>query len=320
MTPSLLAEPNLLEDLNIRCDRHVPLGPLTWYGVGGAAAVLARPSSVHQLSAMAARCHDVGWPVYVLGSGANLLVSDAGIQGVVTRLDDPAFKQIKTQGHTVTVGSGFDLAKLVLQTAKDGLAGLEGLAGIPASVGGAVRMNAGGAFGQIGQAVRRVMVCDATGQIYYRDREDLVFGYRQTNITAPYILEVEFELTPADPQSLTDRVKEIFRFKKRSQPLTQHSAGCAFKNPVQPQGMATTTDFPNANDTMPRIPAGQLIEGAGLKGFRIGGAEVSTQHANFIIAHPTCTASDILAVLDHIQETVAKQTGIHLEREVVVWP
>ena len=311
------AESKLLADLNIRYECGVPLGPLTWYGVGGPASLLAYPSSVQQLSVLAARCHEVGQPIYVLGSGANLLVADQGVSGVVVQLDDPCFKQLKMEGCTLTVGAGFDLAKLVLESAKAGLKGLECLAGIPASVGGAVRMNAGGVFGEIGQAVKRVMVCDASGQIYYRDSDDLVFSYRKTNIVAPYILEVEFELSQDNPDALMRRVKEIFLFKRNSQPLADRSAGCAFKNPQQGQPGVDSIDWVDTNEG---VSAGQLIDRAGLKGLRIGGAEVSSRHANFVVTHAGCTASDILAVLERVQTAVLERFGIVLDREVVVWP
>ena len=213
------------DDLNIKCEHDVPLGPLTWYGVGGPAKLLAHPASVQQLTALVARCHETGVEPYVLGSGANLLVPDEGVDGVVVKLDAPFFRQLKTEKNRVIVGAGYDLARLVLETAKAGLSGLECLAGIPASVGGAVRMNAGGVFGDIGQAVARVMVCDARGQVYYRDRDDLVFGYRKTNIVARYILEVEFELSPADPDELMKRVKSIFMYKKNKSAVSRALSG-----------------------------------------------------------------------------------------------
>jgi UDP-N-acetylmuramate dehydrogenase len=302
-----LAMDRLLSDLHIPHERDVPLAPLTWYGVGGPARVLARPSSMQQLSALAVRAHEEKAPVYVLGAGANLLVADEGVDGLVIQLNDPAFKRLKVAGNLVTVGAGFDLAKLVLEMARQGLGGLEVLAGIPATVGGAVRMNAGGAFGDIGKSVKRVQVMDGTGQIYYRDRDDLVFSYRKTNIAARYILEVEFELTPDDPDALGKRVREVFFYKKNSQPLADHSAGCAFKNPP-----------PREDGT--RLAAGKLIDDAGLKGYRVGGASVSPQHANFVVADKGAKAADILAVIQHAQQVVLEKYGILLEREVVVWP
>lgn len=310
----------LFADLRIRHETDVPLGALTWYGVGGPAQVLAHPSTTQQLSALMARCHEARVPVYLLGSGANVLVADEGVPGVVIRLDDPAFRQVVREKETLTVGAGYDLARLVLYTAKNGLAGLECLAGIPASVGGAVRMNAGGAYGDIGRAVRRVEVMDATGQVYYRDRDDLAFGYRKTNIVAKCIVNVEFELAEDDPDALMRQVKRIFLFKKATQPLADRSAGCAFKNPQRPAGFEEDAPAGGGGDVSPRLSAGWLIERAGLKGFRIGGAWISDHHANFIVADAGCRAADVLAVMDHAQRAVLERFGIQLEREVVVWP
>lgn len=306
-TISPVLEEHLLAGLNLRHERDVPLGPMTWYGIGGPASILAHPSSVHQLAALATRCHETGTCVYVLGSGANVLIADEGVPGVVVRLDDPFFRRVSVEGHRVTAGAGADLAKLILDTVRLGLGGLECLSGIPATIGGAVRMNAGGRFGSIGPTVRRLMVCDPGGQVYYRTREDLAFGYRLTNITARYILEAELELTPGDAKELRDRAKEIMASKKASQPMGDSSAGCAFKNPTPPAGGEA-------------LSAGKLIDQAGLKGFRIGGAEVSPRHANFIVAHRGCTCGDVLRVLEHVRDRVRERFGVELEREIVVWP
>ncbi len=306
--------------MGIRFDTDVPIGKeMTWYGVGGAAQVLAHPAGVAQLSALVARCYEQQVPVNILGSGANLLVKDRGVPGVVVKLDDLAFSQYKVQGTKITAGAGLDLFKLVLECAKDGLAGLAHVAGIPASVGGAVRMNAGGAFGDIGSTVHKVQVMAENGQVYSRDRDDLVFGYRRTNIVAPYILDVEFDMDEADPQDIARRVKEIFLYKKSTQPMSENSAGCAFKNPsIVLPGHDSDEDGPPPPTE--RVSAGKLIDQAGLKGYRVGGAEVSHRHANFIFTHPCCTADDVLALMDHIQQTVLDHSGIALEREVVIWP
>lgn len=304
-TPGTFSSAELLEDLNIRHERDVPMGPLTWYGVGGRAAVLAHPSGAAQLGELVKRCREQSVPIYVLGSGANLLVTEAGVPGVVVQLNDESFCHLRTEGNIVTAGAGYDLFKLVTHTARAGLAGLEVVAGIPASVGGAVRMNAGGAYGDIGSSVLRIRVMSENGQVYYRERDDLVFGYRQTNIAAPFILEVDFELTEEEPEALMRRVKEIFFYKKSTQPMAARSAGCAFKNP--PDEVAAT--------------AGQLIDRAGLKGYTIGAARVSDVHANFVIAdRNSAKADDIRAVIDHVHDTVLTRFGVDLEREVVVWP
>lgn len=300
---------NLLADLHVPHQLNAPLASLTWYRVGGPAKVLAQPSTVQQLAALASRAHEAGVPTYVLGGGANLLVSDAGVDGLVIQLDDPAFKQVKIDGNLVTLGAGCDLFKNIPEISKAGLGGLEVLAGIPGTIGGALRMNAGGIYGDTGKTVRRVKVMDSTGQVYSLDRDDLVFSYRKSNVAAKYILEAEFELTPDDPDTLVRRFKEIFLYKKSSQPMGDNSAGCAFKNPTPP-----------GVEGGEKLSAGKLIDQAGLKGYRVGGAEVSPQHANFVVAHPGATASDLLAVMEHAQQRVLEVHGICLEREVVVWP
>ncbi len=293
-----------LAGVDVPLERDVPLGPLTWYGVGGKAALLARPRDEAQLAALVQRCRSADVPVYVLGSGANLLVSDVGVDAVVVRLDAEPFVTMRVDGTAVTAGGGFDLFKLVLETARAGLSGLETVAGIPATVGGAVRMNAGGAYGEIGGLVRRVRVMNRAGEVYDRHRDGLRFEYRRSNVDEPIILEVEFELAEDDPDDLMRRVKEIFLYKKSTQPMADASAGCAFKNPREQS----------------ELSAGALIDRAGLKGFRLGGAEVSKKHANFIVTHAGCTASDVLAVIEHVQQTVQQRFGVTLEREVVVWP
>ncbi len=293
-----------LTELGIAFQTDVPLAPLTWFGVGGPARLLAHPADEVQLAQLTAECHRTQTPLRVLGSGANLLVSDQGVDGVVVKLDADGFKWAKLDQRPVVAAAGYDLFKLVPETARIGLGGLEVLAGIPATVGGAVRMNAGGAYGDIGQSVCHVRVMDETGQIHDRDRDDLVFAYRHTNITEPFILEAAFDLVEDDPDTLVKRYKEIFLAKQASQPFADSTAGCAFKNPPTPEDRT----------------AGQLIDQAGLKGFRIGGAAVSDQHANFIAAcDKTCTGADLLAVIDHVQQTVQDRFGISLQREVVVW-
>ena len=290
----------------------VPLGPLTWYGVGGSAAVFARPGNEQALQqVLQTHGPGVGRPLYVLGSGANLLVRDQGVDGLVVRLDTPEFAHLTIEGTTACVGGGYDLFKLVRELAKAGLAGLENIAGVPASVGGAVRMNAGGAFGEIGAYVEQVRVMDEQGRVQTLGRDQLQFDYRQSNIKQPIILEVVLSLSQGDPKGLTARMKEIFEYKKSVQPMGAKSAGCAFKNPPAP----------NATEPDQRLSAGKLIDEAGLKGFRIGSAAVSNVHGNFIhVTEKTGKADDVLAVIKHVEQVVFNRHGISLMREVVVWP
>ena len=295
---------NLLQGTGVRHALNVPLAPRTWYKTGGPAAVLAHPGSPEELAAVVRRCRDAGVSIYTLGSGANLLVRDAGVDGVVVRLDDPSWRAVHIEGTTVMAGAGVDLFTLVTTVARAGLDGLSHVAGIPASVGGAVRMNAGGAYGDLGRAVSRVRVMGRDGKAYDRTADDLEFGYRRVNLDEPFILEAGFELSEADPDAVMRRVKEIFLHKKNSQPLGAKSAGCCFKNPP-----------PKASE----FAAGQLIDRAGLKGHTLGGASVSGVHANFLVAAPGTPAADLLALMDHVQAVVADRFGVTLEREVVVW-
>jgi UDP-N-acetylmuramate dehydrogenase len=280
---------------------QAPLAPLTWYRIGGPARWLVRPRSPEELAEASRRCAEHGIPVYVLGLGANLLVSDEGVDGAVFRLDDDYWKRVSIDKNLVTAGAGADMQKLIVRTIRAGLAGFEALAGIPGTVGGGVRMNAGGKFGDIGAVVRSVTVMDSSGTVFERTRDDLVFEYRHTNIAAPFILGATLELDEDDPEAITKRTKEIWMFKRNSQPLNTKNAGCIFKNP---RGLS----------------AGALIDQAGLKGMRIGGAEVSQKHANFIVAYPGCKADDVMKLIKVIKEKEYDKNEIVLETEVKIWP
>lgn len=278
-----------------------PLARYTWYRIGGPARWFIEPQDVAQLQEAARRCAAAGIPMYVLGLGANLLVDDEGVDGAVFRFAAESFRQVGFDGTRVTAGAGADLQRLVVDSCRQGLSGLECLAGIPGTVGGGVRMNAGGRFGDIGAVVRSVRVMDDEGTIFERTRDDLVFGYRTSNIVARFILGATFDLEEDDPAALGKRTREIWMYKRNTQPLNSKNCGCIFKNP---RG----------------VSAGALIDQAGLKGLRIGGAEVSQKHANFIIANPGCLAADIHRLIQEIRQRVFEVHGVTLESEVKLWP
>ena len=167
-------------------------------------------------------------------------------------------------------------------------------------------MNAGGAFGAISDHVHTVTCITRTGEKVTYPASEIRFNYRKTNIPDPVILYATFQLTPTDPIALREKIKEIFAFKKKTQPLADKSAGCTFKNPLDPV-------------TEERVPAGKLIDEAGLKGFAVGGASISEHHANFIVTQPGATASDVLAVLEEARRRVFEESGLELEEEVVIW-
>ncbi len=280
---------------------NVELARFTWYRIGGPARYLVKPRSVEELQEAARRCHESGIPVYVLGLGANLLVADRGVDGAVFRLSEEFFRRMKFDGSKLEVGAGVDMQKLLIRTVREGKAGLECLAGIPGTVGGGIRMNCGGKFGDIGSVITTVTVMDPQGNVFLRTKDDLVFEYRKTNIVAPFILGATIELDDDDPDEIMARTKEIWMYKRNTQPLNTKNCGCIFKNP---RGLS----------------AGALIDQAGLKGLRVGQAEVSDKHANFIVAHAGCTSEDVLKLVKIIKERVYDKHQVVLESEVRVWP
>jgi UDP-N-acetylmuramate dehydrogenase len=277
-----------------------PMARHTWFRIGGPAEYFIEPTSQAELTEVVRRCREDEIPMRVLGGGANLLVADAGVKGAVIHLSTRHFGEVTFGPESVKVAAGMQMSRLVLRCVREGRSGLEALTGIPGTVGGCVRMNAGGTFGDCGSAVNRVTVMDEDGNVFERFRGDLAFAYRSTNITSRFILATEFAVVEDDPQRILKQIKQIWMHKKNSQPLGQANAGCVFKNP---RGMS----------------AGALIDKAGLKGKRVGGAMVSEKHANFIVANEEATAFDVLKLIDEIRDRVAKEFGINLEKEIEVW-
>lgn len=295
------AEPEILTDAPIA----------TWYGVGGKADRFFVAERAEQL----AWAIGTGEPVRVVGEGANLLVDDDGIDGFVVSLRSPVFDQITIDPvtHLVRAGAGADLRRVITVTSNAGLAGLEVLGGIPASVGGAVRMNAGGKFGQIGACVAYIDVVDGQGRRQRIAGSQIDFSYRSSGLDGLIITEAAFALTPEDPKGVRDRLRECMDYKKRTQPLADRSAGCAFKNPML---LKPIKDVGHAGC---RVSAGRLIDLAGCKGLRVGGAEVSPVHGNFLTSGPEGTARDLIMLMDEVARRVFDHFGVHIEREVVVW-
>ncbi len=279
-----------------------PLGKSTWYGLGGPADYFIRPRTVEQLQKVVRRCNENHIAIHVMGLGSNLLISDSGVRGAVIKLEAEQFAQVefKADGSELTAWAGAELSKLVLSCTEKGLSGIEALTGIPGSVGGGAKMNAGGSFGDFGAAIESVVLMDSEGEIFEKSKPELVFDYRSTNITAKFILSAKIGLIETDPDQIMRTVKEIWIYKKNNQPLNTKNAGCIFKNP-------------------PGSSAGALIDRAGLKGLQIGGAAVSEKHANFIIAQAGCKSSDVLRLIDAIKERVKEQTDIDLALEVEIW-
>lgn len=280
--------------------RDQPLATYTWMKIGGPAQFLVRPRNVDELREVVRTCHDEQIPIRVLGAGSNVLVRDEGVSGAVLQLVDDSFGEVSIEGPTVRVGAGALLSRLISESVKAELAGLETLSGIPGTVGGAVRGNAGGRAGDIGQFVDSITVMNAKGEIATRNGDELWFGYRESNIDELMILDATLKLQQGDSEEITRRMRKLWIMKKATQPLSFQSAGCIFKNP---RGLS----------------AGALIEQAGLKGIRVGAAEISDRHANFIVTHPGTKSDDVLRLIDLIRSKVSEQFGVDLELEIKIW-
>ncbi len=279
---------------------RVPLAERTWFKVGGAAQFFAEPTSVDELKSVVERCSREGLHVRLLGGGSNVLVRDEGVTGMVISLSHPNFASIATTGERVTVGGGAMLANAITVTVGAGLAGLEPLVGIPGTVGGALHGNAGSHGGDIGQWACHATVMSRSGELIERERNDLVFAYRQSSLDELVILSAQFELEKEDPVVVTKRMQKAWIVKKANLPMAHENTGCIFKNP---RGMS----------------AGMLIDQCGLKGEQVGGVEVSQRHANFFVAKPGATAKDVLQLIDVVRNRVAERMGVELETEIEIW-
>lgn len=277
-----------------------PLAMHTWLGVGGAAEYYAQPRNQDELIDIVQRANQENIPVRVLGNGCNVLIRDEGVPGLVIHLDHPAFADIRVVENSVIAGGGASLPKVVTTSVHEGLAGLEVLTAIPGTVGGAVRGNVGAHGGDIGQWVAEVTLLTHAGEIVVRPRNEIVFGYRRSSLDDLVILHVRFELQPEDPRELARRLQKLWIVRRAAQPLGHQASVRVFRDP---RGTA----------------ASELIEAAGLKGTRIGGAVVSDRNANFIVAEAGCTTADILRLIDLIRTQVSNRLGVNLELELEIW-
>lgn len=297
-----------LESLVTR-DAPIP----TWFEVGGRAARFAAPTSDDELRV----CLSVDPALRVLGEGANLLVDDDGVDELVVRLNQGAFSRVeRVDDRRVRVGAGVNLFRLINDTVAWGLGGLEVLAGVPASMGGAIVMNAGGTYGQIADVVERVTALDPRdGREVVLERRDIDFAYRHSGLNHLVVTSADLLLTPTPPAALAARKKEINDAKLKSQPMSASSAGCCFKNPT------LTRDIDGIGAAGQRVSAGLIIDRAGLKGLTHRKAMVSERHANFLVVTDkrTGAARDVIELLDIVATRVRERFGVMLQREVVVW-
>jgi UDP-N-acetylmuramate dehydrogenase len=289
--------------LGPRGRRDVPIGPLTTYRVGGPAALLLEAAGVDDMVLAAKALAASGLPVLVLGRGSNLLVADRGFPGLVVTLAPDAFGTVEFRpGHRVRAGGAVQLPVLARQTAAAGLAGLEWAVGVPGSVGGAVRMNAGGHGADTSQTLARCRWVDLRhGTVVDVSAADLRFGYRRSAVEAHHlVIAADFGLAPGERARSEATIREIVRWRREHQPGGQN-AGSVFTNPP---------------GDPPRDSAGWLVDAAGLKGRRLGSAMVSEKHANFIQADPGGSADDVRALIDEVRQLVFDRLGVELQTEV----
>ena len=275
-----------------------PMKNHTTFRAGGAAKYLVEPQSAEQLKAVLDACRFTGLPYYIVGNGSNLLVSDKGYDGVIIHL----FKnmsEVRVKGERLLLQAGVLLVRASNMACREGLTGLEFASGIPGTVGGALVMNAGAYGGEMKDVVSRVKVLMPDGSLKEYAGEEMDFGYRRSRIASEgsIVLEAELQLKRGDSAQIQERMDALKEQRLKKQPLEYASAGSTFK---RPEGYF----------------AGKLIEDAGLRGFRIGDAQVSEKHCGFVINRGNASAAQIAELIREVQKRVLECSGIRLETEV----
>jgi UDP-N-acetylenolpyruvoylglucosamine reductase len=276
-----------------------PMARHTTLRVGGLADIYIEPASEQDLAAVLAGCREQSWQVFILGRGSNLLVKDGGIRGVVICLSHPYFSRIEVAKERLHCGAGARLKAIAVEAKRNALARLEFLEGIPGSLGGALRMNAGAMGSAMFDVVESVRVMDSAGMVQERSASELAATYRSCSALKTLIaLSAVLLGEPGSRESIEQRMNEYSRKRWDSQPAAP-SAGCIFKNAAS-------------------IPAGKLIDELGLKGTRVGGAVISAEHGNFIVNSGSATARDILELIEIVRQRARLERGLELETEVQI--
>lgn len=290
----------LLPNLELRLNE--PMAKHTSFRIGGGAEVMAFPKQPEELAELLKVSALLDCKCAILGAGTNVLAPDAGLSGLVICLKDCLDGMQKLSDTRVRVMAGVTMSRAAVFAANLGMSGLEFVHGIPGSIGGGVYMNAGAYGGEICQVCHRVQVMDRQGNTRWLSREEMAFSYRHSVLeeTGDIVICAEFTLTPAEPEAIKARMKELIGKRSASQPLDLPSAGSAFKRPVGGYAAA-------------------LIDAAGLKGFRVGNAAISEKHAGFAVNLGGATANDVKALLKTVSDRVFEQSGIRLEPEIRIW-
>lgn len=274
-----------------------PMSTHTTFQIGGPADVMVFPQTTSELARVMDVCQREGLATFILGKGSNILVSDAGIRGVVISTEE--MKRLLVTDEYVTASAGLSLINVAKATAELGLSGLEFASGIPGSIGGACYMNAGAYDGEMKDVIESVTVLDTSGAVVELSNEEMHFAYRYSLLKdLPFIcLDVCMKLHNADKREIMAKIADLTHKRSSRQPLEYPSAGSTFK---RPEGHY----------------AGPLIIECGLQGYSVGGAQVSTKHAGFVVNTSSATADDVARLIHHVQQTVLKQKGVRLETEV----
>jgi UDP-N-acetylmuramate dehydrogenase len=276
-----------------------PLARYTTWRIGGPARYLLLPGDVEDVTRGLDLARERGLPWMVLGLGSNVLVKDGGFPGLVIRMGK-GLDKFEMKGAIAIVGAGLPTPILARRTAEAGFSGVERFIGIPGTVGGGIYMNAGCHGAEFAEVVTEVTVMDPKGKVHAVPRKQISYKYRSSNLGEVVVLEAKLSLGEEAPAKLKELQAKLFRWRKAGTPFDQPCAGSTFKNP-------------GGNKT-----AGMLIDEVGLKGFRMGAVQVSTQHANYFVNTGTATAAEVLKLIDHVQKTVAKKTGVELQLEIKV--
>ncbi|OPX88369.1 MAG: UDP-N-acetylenolpyruvoylglucosamine reductase [Pelotomaculum sp. PtaB.Bin104] len=293
---SLYSELNALLPGRVRVDE--PMKKHTSWRIGGPADFFVEPASRQELSTIVNYSRNLGIPLHIIGAGSNLLVSDGGIRGIVVKIGS-GLNRLSIVDRDIKVEAGAKLAQVVTVARDAGLGGFEFLTGIPGNVGGAVVMNAGANGSSLSELVRQVLILRFDGAYTCKNKDAMKFGYRASILQSePAIaVEVTFKGYSREKSEINQEMENYLARRRASQPLTYPNAGSVFKNP--------------AGDS-----AGRLIEAAGLKGLRVGDAQISPLHANFIINLGAATARDVLALINRAREVINSKFGVELQPEV----
>lgn len=277
-----------------------PMAKHTTFRIGGPADAFVQIESTEALANVLQYLEKIEIPYMILGNGSNLLMDDAGYRGVIIEIADK-MNEVRVEGSCLVCQAGALMSKVARVAYENGLTGLAFASGIPGTIGGGCVMNAGAYGGELKQVVESVTVMDRQGNQITLDNESMEFGYRDSVIKHyPYIVvEVRIRLTPGDKEAIKQEMDELAGKRREKQPLEFPSAGSTFK---RPKGYF----------------AGELIMNAGLRGYTVGGAQVSEKHCGFVVNKGGATAEDVKALIAHVQETVEEQTGVLLEPEVII--